>query len=84
MTIRVHIDRLVLEGMPVTPAEGHVVQQVVEQELARLLTEGDLSPGISCGGVYPSLRPGSMRVSHGSPHEIGNGIARAVYRGIGR
>ena len=84
MTIRIHIERLVLEGMPFGLREGQVVQQAVERELARLLEEGGLSAALAGGGAYPSLRPGSMRVSGGSPREIGDGIARAVYGGIGR
>lgn len=84
MTIRVHIDRLVLEGLPVRRDEGPAVRRAVERELSRLLAEGGLSPVLAPGGAYPDVPAGSLDISGSSPAEIGTGIARAVYRGIGR
>jgi hypothetical protein len=84
MTIRVHIDRLVLEGMTVQRHEGPAVQKAVETELARLLAEGGLSGDLVSGGAYPDIPAADMNISGTSAREIGKGIARAVYGGIGR
>lgn len=84
MTIRIHIERLVLDGMPVQRHEGPLVQRAAERELARLLTEGGLSAELASGGAYPEVRAGSMNMNGNNPREIGKGIARAVYGGIGR
>jgi hypothetical protein len=84
MTIRVHIDRLVLEGMPVRSHEGPAVQKAVEKELTRLLAEGGLSADLASGGAYPEVPALNLTTSGSSPKEIGKGIARAVYGGIGR
>jgi hypothetical protein len=84
MTIRVQIDKLVLDGLPVRRHEGPVVQRAMEKELARLFAEGGLSPELEAGGAYPDLPPGTMNVSGSSPREIGKGIAQAVYGVIGR
>jgi hypothetical protein len=84
MTIRIHIERLVLDGMPVQRHEGPLVQQAAETELARLLMEGGLSAELASGGAYPEVRAGDMNTIGTNPREIGKGIARAVYGGIGR
>jgi hypothetical protein len=84
MTIRVHIDRIVLEGLPVRNREGPAVKHAVEKELARLFAEGGISPGLTTGGVYPDVPCGKMTVSGHNPREIGRQIARSVYGGIGR
>ena len=58
MTIHVHIERLVLDGLPVTHAQGPQVRAAVEAELARWLAERGLAPGLAQGGAAPSvLRP---------------------------
>ncbi|MGB9176690.1 MAG: hypothetical protein WCB46_08150 [Methanoregula sp.] len=84
MTIRVHIDRLVLDGVPVQRHEGPAVQRSLEKELARLLAEGGLSADLASGGAYPDIPAADMNISGSSAREIGKGIARAVYGGIGR
>ena len=47
--IKVHIERLVLEGLPVMRSEGPLVQAAVQAELSRLLAEGGLGPGLASG-----------------------------------
>jgi hypothetical protein len=84
MTIKVHIDRLVLEGIPVKRNEVLIVQQAVEKELSRLLLEGGISEDLALGGAIPVVPSGEMRVSGTGAQETGKGIARAVYGGIGR
>jgi hypothetical protein len=84
MTIRVHIDRIVLEGLPVRNREGPAVKMAVEQELARLFTEGGLSSGLASGGAFPDVPGRTMTISDTSPRKIGTEIARSVYGGIGR
>ena len=40
--IHLHIERLILDGLPIECAQGPHVQAAVEAELARLLTENGL------------------------------------------
>ena len=85
MQIELHIERLVLDGIPVSPRDRGALQASVETELTRLLTEGGLSTDLSGGIALPSLRAGSLSLSSdGSPAQLGARIARAVYDGIGR
>lgn len=86
MNINVHIERLVLDGLPVARHQAPLVQTAVEAELARLLVANGLTPDLqSVGGATPSVNsPGIEFTSNSSPAELGQKIARAVYGGIGQ
>lgn len=85
MNINVHIDRLILDGLPVTHSQGPSVQAAVEVELARLLAAEGPNPALLSGGALPSVRAGNIEVtSENSPLQLGQQIAQAVYQGIGR
>jgi hypothetical protein len=84
MNINLHIERLILDGLPVTRAQGALVQAAVEAELARMLTERGLAARLQAGGAVPSVRADAMQLTVGStPTQMGQQIAQAVYGGIG-
>lgn len=84
MKIKLHIERLVLDGLPIARTQGGKVRAAVEQELTRLLAIGGVSRELRPGGAMPSLRGGNMRVEKGTQSgELGRQIAGAVYGGIG-
>jgi hypothetical protein len=82
--IKVHIERLVLDGLPVRRSQGPQVQAAVEAELSRLMSEGGLAPELASGGAVPSVRADGIKSIGGSPAQIGRQIAKAVYGGVGR
>lgn len=82
--IRVHIERLVLEGLPVERSQGPLVQAAVEAELSRLLAQGGLGPQLAAGGAVPSVPAEGIRFEGGSPAQMGRQIARSVYGGMNR
>lgn len=85
MNVQVHIERLVLDGLPVTALQGPLIQQAVEQELARLLMTHGLADELRRGGAMPRVRAGNMQLGKDPrPAGLGQGIARAVHQGIGR
>jgi len=84
MTTKLHIERLVLEGLPITRSQGPLVQAAVEAELSRLLIEGGLSPKFASGGAVPSLSADSITLTNGGPAQMGRQIARSVYVGMKR
>jgi len=86
MSIHVHIDSVVLEGIPIMPQhQGPVLQAALEQELARLLAADGLSSSLTAGGAVPSVAGGTIRLTGEShPADLGRQIAQAVYGGIGR
>ncbi len=85
MKIEVHIERLVLEGLPVTAAEGPRVRAALAAELGRMLAAGGLAPQLRGGGAVP--RVAAPHVNLGArerPDTIGRHIARSVHAAIGR
>jgi hypothetical protein len=85
MNINLRIERLILDGLPIAPAQSALVQAAVEAELGRLLTAGGLHAGLHSGIALPSLRANALQLNAGSnPTQIGQQIAQAVYGGIGQ
>lgn len=84
MNIKLHIERLILEGLPVGPGQGALVKAAVEAELGRLLVDGGLARGLQSDGSLPNIRAGSIEL-HGkdNPVRLGQEVARSVYGGIG-
>lgn len=77
MKLRLHIDRLILEGLDV-PHGGQGVRVAVEQELTRLIGEGGLPPQSI---ATPVVRAPQINVT--TPSNLGPAIGRAVWGGLG-
>jgi len=82
MNIRLHIDRLVLEGLDVPSASRAALGAALEQELARLIAAGGLAPWLAGGTAVPSMDAPPIDAP-GSPHQLGTAIAGALYAGMG-
>ncbi len=84
MRVVVHIDRLVLEGMAVTPAEAARSGAAAQAELTRLLANGKLPAGLRSGaGPERLVAPGLTLAQGGGPERLGRQIARSVHAGLG-
>ena len=84
MNINLHIERLVLDGLPLTRREGALVQAAVEAELVRLLGTEGLSPALAGGGMTPHLAPPAVTYAPGGdPAALGAQIAQSVYGSLG-
>jgi hypothetical protein len=85
MNVSLHIERLVLEGLPVEAADAPALQAAVEAELTRLLAEQGIAREMQAGGAYAETRGGILPPhSWTAPEVLGREIGRAVYGGIGR
>jgi hypothetical protein len=85
MNINLHIERLVLDGVPLAPSGRPRLRAAVEGELSRLLTEGGLSAGVQSGGAMPTVRAIPMLIDGDAhPSRMGQAIARSVYGGLGK
>lgn len=83
MNIHLHIERLVLDGVPVPPEQRPHLQAAIESELSRLLSDGSINAELQAGASLHSIRAEQIRLSSDSPPaEIGRQIAGAVYGGI--
>ncbi len=84
MNINLHIERLVLEGIDLDPAQRPILQAAVEAELSRLLAEGGVG-SLAAGGAVPSVKAEGFQMGgDGNPSALGRQIAGAVYGGIGK
>ncbi len=82
--IHLHIERLILDGLPIERSQGPHVQAAVEAELSRLLTQNGLAANLQAGGAMPSVHANALQLTNDrSPTQVGRQIAQAVYSGIG-
>lgn len=85
MNVRLHIERLVLEDLPIARTQRALVQGAVEQELARLIEVNGVARNTMAGGARASVPPTVMDMAEGmTPVQLGQQIAQAVYQGIGK
>lgn len=85
MSVRLHIDRLVLDGLALAPADRAHFVAALESELARLVADGGISPALAHGIAMPSLRaPEVTFAPDAKPSQMGAAVADALYRGVGR
>jgi hypothetical protein len=83
MRLRVHIERLVLEG-PLSVVDGRHVEASLARELSRLLSSGGLHPELHAGTALPAVLAGAYDPPRdASASQIGEEIARSVHAGIG-
>jgi len=84
MNINLHIERLILDGVNISPDQRRLLQASVETELGRLLAHGGLLPSFSEGVALPHVSTNGIQLGDGNdPLQMGRQIARSVYRGIG-
>lgn len=84
MSVAVHIDRLILDGLAVLPGSPGAIGAHVERELSRLLARGGVRAELERGGAVATLRGGMVDLAHAREARVlGRQVARAVYRGIG-
>lgn len=81
MTIEMHIERLILDGIDIRHRDRLLLQTAVETELARLLAEGSFNPQTNI--TLQDIPAGQIQLSHDNdPTQLGRQIARSVYGGI--
>lgn len=84
MNVRLHIERLILDDLPIRGSQRGLVQGAVEQELARLIEVNGVGPDTMTGGTRASVPHTVMHMTEGAnPVQLGQQIAQAVYQGIG-
>lgn len=61
MNINLHIERLVVDGLPYASSQGEALSVALQLELARLLGQGGMA-SIRAGGSFPRLDGGVLAV----------------------
>ena len=82
MKINVHIERVVLDGVPTD--HPRLVRHALEKELTVRLAEGGLSQEFRLGGAVSYIAGGAIEIGKEHPAgRLGTQLGGAVYRGIG-
>ncbi|SFH98792.1 hypothetical protein [Bradyrhizobium sp. cf659] len=85
MNIRLHIERLVIDGLRLNGSDGALLKASLEAELGRLLADRGVSGEIAAGGAVPCVDAAPMQVTReATPAQIGRGIAHSVFSGIAK
>lgn len=85
MNINLHIERLILDGVPVKHRQRPLLQATIETELVRLLAAGELASNLLVGGSLPQVPAGTIQLTdENNPTPLGQQIAQAIYGGIGQ
>jgi hypothetical protein len=83
MKIAVRIERLVLDGLAVTPVEGQRVRRAVEAEIGRLLTAAGPPRLTVAGGAAPAVVAPPLQLSGDeTPTALGMRIAGSVHNAL--
>ncbi len=82
MNLHLNIERLILEGINLTPSQRRQLQEVVTAELTRLMTEQGIPPGVQ--SIALPRVPIQIPASATSPAQIGQQIAQNIYTGLGQ
>jgi hypothetical protein len=83
--IRVHIERLVIEGLPVPPGQRPLIKAALEAELADKLAAGGPGAEVLAGGAIPRLAAGTIHLpARPGAAALGRQIAGAVHAGLAR
>ncbi len=85
MNIHVHIERIVVDGLPVGFEGRAELRRSVESELGRMLASRGLAPGLLSGAALRSVSAPPVELEHGSsPSDLGSQIAGSIGSSIAR
>jgi hypothetical protein len=83
MKINLHIERLVLEGLPLENHHGPTVKAAIEAELGRLLAKRSLAPDLRAGLATPALHTRDVTLNaNTNPGAMGRAIAHSLHRAM--
>jgi len=83
MNINLHIERLILDGVPFETRHSAMLQAEIKTELARLITENNVAANWQSGGAVPSVRADAIQLTtQNSPVQLGRQIAGSIYGSI--
>ncbi len=82
MKINLHIERVVLEGIPIPPEQHQALQTNLATELSQKIVEGGLSGSFTQGSALTRVTAGNIRLDGDNPLQLSRKIAQSVCGGI--
>ena len=84
MSVRLRIDRVVLDGIDVAAADRPRLRAAIASELTRLVAAGGIAPELAGGVAVPAVHAPQIDLHPGArPAQLGAAIAGAVFGGVG-
>lgn len=71
MNVKLHIERLVLDGVNIAPHQHHLLQASLTTELTRLLNNGRLASNLVEGAALPRLSTSGIQLTGSKPEANG-------------
>ena len=84
MIVNLHIDRVVIEGLPVGSQEAPWIKEALSAELVRLVAESGLAKGFCRSRFDPQIRAEPITQPPRDAGNLGTQIGQVVYGVIGR
>jgi hypothetical protein len=78
MTVHLHVERLVLDGLGAGSTDAELIAAELRAELARSLAARPLTGAGAVGGALHSGRASAIRLGDGKPGTIGRRVAASV------
>jgi hypothetical protein len=82
VNVKLHIERLVIDGAALAPGAKGRLLAAVEAELTRLIARDGIAREYRAGGATPALTAGTIGAQSKNPAQFGIEIARAVHGGL--
>ena len=82
MNVRVHIDRLVLDGIDLPHGTRRAFRASLERVLAERILAGGISPELAAGIAVPSVAVPSIELTADAP-KLGAAVGHSIAAGIG-
>jgi hypothetical protein len=84
MKINLHIERLIVEGLPADSTIKEQFSVAVQRELAQIF-QGGLHEEFAPGAAFPRVRGGTITLARQTQrNRLGSSIAQAVHHAIGK
>lgn len=80
--IHLHIDRLVLDGLPIDGIDPDALADSVRAALRGLLADQGIHEGLAADGARNAIRGGTIQHLEPSVQGLGQQIAHAIHAGL--
>jgi hypothetical protein len=80
--VSLHIERLVLDGIPVARSSAMQIQIAVQQELTRLLSENGKALPQMGYALQAATAPGFHMGGDPTPKDLGKNIAQSIFESL--